>query len=51
MRPTENQIDRAALRQGGEPGVAVDLQLAAEAREMFGGMLALAVGAVMGPTP
>ena len=51
MRPTENQLDRAALHQGGEPGVAIDLQLAVEAREMFGGMLALAILAIMGPTP
>jgi hypothetical protein len=51
MRPTENQLDRAALHQGGEPGVAIDLQLAVEAREMFGGMLALAILTIMGPTP
>src|SRR5271166_4957424 len=45
MRPTENQLDRAAaaLRQSGEPRVAIDMQLAVEACEMFGGMLALAV--------
>ena len=43
MRPTENQLDRpaAALHQGGEPRVAIDLQLAVEAREMFGGMTPL----------
>ena len=42
------QLDRAVavFHQGGESGVAIDLQLAMEAREMFGGMLALAVPAV-----
>src|SRR6202030_475396 len=45
MPPTENQLDRAvpALRQSGEPSVAIDLQLAVEAREMIGGMLALTI--------
>jgi hypothetical protein len=36
MRPAEHQFDRAAatLPQGGEPGVAIDLQLAVEAERV-----------------